>query len=317
MSKPIEVCILTGYLGAGKTTLLNHLLCSLKHRNVFVIENELGELPIDGAFIQHKQTQMIELTHGCICCTLDSELEDTLWEIVQNKSDVDLLLIEATGTADSGSIGALFMQPAIRKHFDLLSCVCVVDAESFEHRLQHTDETGKQLAFATDVVINKTEFVTLEYADQLSNIIRKINPFAEISQTAYGSVSTSDLLHPKIRNNQFSKPDHTHSHTHDVEAIPYTTTQRCDMDELNYCLRSLLFLYNHQIYRVKGIVRGQDNHMYLVQSAGKHITMTKLSEWGNTPQETRLVVIGNGITEKTIRRLLRKPFAQKGLKADP
>ena len=308
--QPIEVSIISGFLGAGKTTLLNHMLASLPDKRIFVIENEFGDLPIDGALVNRKQNQMVELPQGCICCTLDSKLEETLWQIVKNQEEVDLLLIESTGTADPGNIGASFLQPAMQKHFDLLSGICVVDPETVEERLQQVPETGKQISFATDIVINKTGYASQEYLQKLAGILGSINPFAEIRYSSDGTADPGELLRPKIRNNQqvHQEWEDGHHRQHEVNSISYITRQTCDINELTSAVQSMLLLYNHQIYRVKGVVFDHTGQAHLLQSAGKHVTCDKLTEWDEDSQQTRLVFIGKGLQEKTINRLLRKPF---------
>lgn len=312
MQKPIEVCILSGYLGAGKTTLLNHMLRALPNRNPVVIENELGDLPLDGTLIERKKSQVIELTHGCICCTLDQDMKETLAEIirVRREKEIDLLLIEATGTADPGNIAALFMQPQLQQHFDLLSCICIVDAETIRERLEQVEEAVKQVAFATDIILNKTSDQNPEQIQQLHRLMQSINPFAEITESGDGSADIDQLIRPKVRNNQQAEitSEHDHDHQHSVNVIPYTNDDPCDLSELIYQIQSLLLLYNHQIYRIKGVVHANDGKMYLIQSAGKHVTHAQLPEWDFDTRTSKLVFIGKELQQKTINRVLRKPF---------
>ena len=314
MHKPIDVCILSGYLGAGKTTLLNHMLGALPDRNAVVIENELGDLPLDGSLIERKQSQVIELTHGCICCTLDHDMKETLAEIIRmrREKEIDLLLIEATGTADPGNIAALFMQPQLQQHFDLLSCICIVDAETIRERLNQVEEAVKQIAFATDIILNKISDQNPDQIQQLYRMMQSINPFAEITESGDGSADTDQLMRPKVRNNQQAEIawEHDHGHSHSVNVIPYTNDEPCELSELIYQIQSLLLLYSHQIYRIKGVVHAHDGKMYLIQSAGKHVTHTKLPEWYFEARTSRLVFIGKDLQQKTINRVLRKPFKQ-------
>ena len=312
MQKPIEVCIISGYLGAGKTTLLNHMLRVLPDRSPVVIENELGDLPLDGSLIERKQSQVIELTHGCICCTLDHDLKETLADIIRmrREKEIDLLIIEATGTADPGNIAALFMQPQLQQHFDLLSCICIVDAETIRERLDQVEEAVKQVTFATDIILNKTADQKPEDIDGLHNLMQSINPFAEITESEDGSADIQQLMRPKVRNNQQAEiaTEHKHGHHHSVNVIPYSNDDPCDLSELIYQIQSLLLLYNHQIYRIKGVVQAHDGKMYLIQSAGKHVNHTRLPEWGLESRASRLVFIGKELQKKTINRVLRKPF---------
>lgn len=288
------------------------MLRALCDRNPVVIENELGDLPLDGTLIERKQSQVIELTHGCICCTLDYDLKETLAEIIRmrREKEIDLLLIEATGTADPGNIAALFMQPQLQQHFDLLSCICIVDTETIRERLELIEETVKQVAFATDIILNKIADQNPEEIEELHHLMQSINPYAEITESEDGSADIQQLMRPKVRNNQQAEisTEHDHRHHHSVNVIPYSNDDPCNLNELIYQIQSLLLLYNHQIYRIKGVVQAYDGKMYLIQSAGKHLTHTKLPEWDFESRSTRLVFIGRNLQEKTIKRVLRKPF---------
>lgn len=312
MQKPIEVCILSGYLGAGKTTLLNYMLRALPDRNPVVIENELGDLPLDGTLIERRQSKVIELTHGCICCTLDQDLKETLAEVIRmrREKDIDLLLIEATGTADPGNIAAMFMQPQLQQHFDLLSCICIVDAETIRERLEQVEEAVKQVAFATDIIVNKTTGLNPEDIQQFHRLMQSINPFAEITESTDGSADIRQLMRPKVRNNQQAEiaSEDKHRDHHSVNVIPYTNDDPCDLSELIYQIQSLLLLYNHQIYRIKGVVSANDGKMYLIQSAGRYVTHSKLPEWDFDSSSSRLVFIGKKLQQNTINRVLRRPF---------
>jgi len=133
MKKKIPVHIITGFLGAGKTTFLNHFLKIQENEKIVVIENEIGKINIDGASLVSSLSHIVELTAGCICCSLNDELFDVLEELYVKKDDIDRILIETTGIADPGAIAATFLNhPAVIKDFELINVIAIVDAHFIE-----------------------------------------------------------------------------------------------------------------------------------------------------------------------------------------
>ena len=127
MKKKIPVHIITGFLGSGKTTFLNHFLKSKNNERIVVIENEIGKINIDGATLVTNTNDIIELTAGCICCSLNDELFDVLEELYVKKDEIDRILIETTGIADPGAIAATFLNhPAVIKDFELINVIGVM-----------------------------------------------------------------------------------------------------------------------------------------------------------------------------------------------
>ncbi len=320
-TQPIQVILISGFLGAGKTTLLNHLLKSLPDKKKIVIENEFGDTAIDGQLISKQYNQLYELTEGCICCSIGSELENVLSEIIIKKLEVDYLFIETTGIADPGNVGAIFMQTEVQEYFTLNTCICVVDAETVEDRLEEADEVRRQITFATDIVINKATNVQEDYIEKLQSILTGINPFAKIYTSKDGTVSDPELLREKIFDlpetlTYPKKEDETHEHHHhahnDITAITYQTSFEFEKNALMHCLTVLLALHQHQIYRIKGFVRfaGQGEPRIL-QSAGKYLSLSAVDEeFDLTGKESKLVFIGKNIEQTSIERIMKPALAK-------
>ncbi len=166
MKKKIPVYIITGFLGSGKTTFLNHFLKSKNNERIVVIENEIGKINIDGATLVTNTNDIIELTAGCICCSLNDELFDLLEELYVKKDEIDRILIETTGIADPGAIAVTFLNhPAVIKDFELINVIGVIDALFIESWLSETEEAIRQIAASDILLINKT--------DQISNEAKK------------------------------------------------------------------------------------------------------------------------------------------------
>jgi G3E family GTPase len=321
-NQPIQVILISGFLGAGKTTLLNHLLKSLPDKKKIVIENEFGDTPIDGQLISKQYNQLYELTDGCICCSIDSELENVLSEIIIKKLEVDYLFIETTGVADPGNVGAIFMQAEVQEYFTLNACICVVDAETVDDRLEEADEVRRQITFATDIVINKAANVREDYVKKLQSILAGINPFAKIYTTEDGAVHEPELLREKIfdlpkslSTKQVDSLDHKHHHHHvhnDITAITYQTSFEFEKNELMHCLTVLLALHQHQIYRIKGFVRfAGEIEPRILQSAGKYLSLSSVDEeFNHTGKESNLVFIGKNIEQASIDRIMKPALAK-------
>jgi G3E family GTPase len=327
MEKPIEVIILSGFLGAGKTTLLNHLLKNLKDKKSIVIENEFGEVPLDGSLLSKKYDQLYELSSGCICCTVGSELENVLSEIIIRKIEADYLFIETTGVADPGNVAAVFMQEEVQGYFRLNSTLCMVDAETVEDRINEVEEIRRQISFATDIILNKTGNVRADYSESLITMLKKLNPFASFYLSEDGSAPLDKLLTPKVfelnhEEYEHSDPthcahehEHTHTHLHtDISSNTFNTAAPLLKNELIHILTVMLQLYGHQLYRIKGVAWFENEAQpSLVQSAGKYLSVVPMpiDDWAI--QRSQLVFIGKGIKQESIERLLKPAISKKEL----
>lgn len=316
--KPIRVILLSGFLGAGKTTLLNHLLREIQPAKVIVVENEFGQVPLDGSLLEKSYSELYEFSSGCICCSIGEELEQVLSDLVIKQVQADYLIIETTGVADPGNVGALFMQPEIQSYFTLDSAVCVVDAETVADRIDEVEEVRRQISFATEIVINKTGLVHADYLKEVEAVLRSLNPFARIHHTADGKVPAGKLLQsnifeiPEIKAKVGADHHHHHHHAHgDIQSIVWKTAKAVKKQELEHLLAVLLTLHAHQLYRIKGLVWFAGQAMpTLVQSAGKYVSMVELPAENGQTQITELVFIGKNIRQESIERIL-KPALEK------
>lgn len=191
----IPVTILTGFLGAGKTTLLNYLIQQNPNTKFAIIENEFGDIPIDNELVVGADEGIFELSNGCICCTLNGELVETLGKLLQRADQFEHLIIETTGIAEPDGVAAAFVsEPAIQAHFKLDATICLVDAHHAAEILKEREEAKRQLTFADFIVINKASEVTPTALEQLKGILQQTNGFAEVTTCDHGQVGR-DLLH--------------------------------------------------------------------------------------------------------------------------
>eukprot|EP00419_Tripos_fusus_P005919 CAMPEP_0172688188 /NCGR_PEP_ID=MMETSP1074-20121228/22242_1 /TAXON_ID=2916 /ORGANISM="Ceratium fusus, Strain PA161109" /LENGTH=637 /DNA_ID=CAMNT_0013507795 /DNA_START=61 /DNA_END=1975 /DNA_ORIENTATION=- len=205
----LPVIVLTGYLGAGKTTLLNYLLKEQRDKKLAVIENEVGEVSIDGALVEQTHQDMaqdlIVLDNGCVCCTIRGDLVQTL-KIIANKNkqdyDLDGVLIELTGAADPAPVvQTFFVDDDVRGAFYVDNVVTLVDAK---HAIEMLDESeadreGKgtacaQIAFSSAVLLNKIDLVDSAGLEVIEKRIKEINSAVSITRCQEGRVDVSKLF---------------------------------------------------------------------------------------------------------------------------
>ena len=115
----LPVTIITGFLGSGKTTLLNHILRSRQGLKTAVLVNEFGEVGIDGALIVSTDGNLVELANGCICCTMNGDLMDAVFSVLERADRVDYLVVETTGLADPLPVATTFLGPEFHHHLHL------------------------------------------------------------------------------------------------------------------------------------------------------------------------------------------------------
>src|SRR5882757_7921605 len=160
--KPVPVTILTGFLGAGKTTLLNYILKQHHGYKFAAIVNEVGKIGIDGALIEKTDDDILELSNGCLCCTVRKDLVKGVQSLLK-KGGFDYLLIETTGIADPGPVAQTFLNiPQLQQFARLDSIITVVDAEQIEKQMTDAETAREQVAMADYLLLNKTDLVDEE-----------------------------------------------------------------------------------------------------------------------------------------------------------
>ena len=148
----IPVYIVTGYLGSGKTSFINSWMKNRSDERLFIIENEIGKVNVDEQMVAGKDVELVGLTAGCICCSLNDELLDVLEEISARRDTFDRLVIETTGIADPSSIAAHFIQnDGVAQVFELMSVLTLVDAENVEFWLKEVKDASRQIFVSTKI----------------------------------------------------------------------------------------------------------------------------------------------------------------------
>jgi G3E family GTPase len=307
--KIVSVFIITGFLGSGKTTLLNNLLSQFEKENNFIIENEFGQVNIDKNLVTGNYEKVYEITNGCLCCNLDSDLYSALDQIARLEHMPDNLFIETTGIADAGNLSAIFQEEFVKEIFNLRKIICMVDVEVIEDFLSKTSEAARQIIASDLVILNKSNNVDPKYLGQVGEMVSELNPYAHTIFSPDGTLEIARLSEPNPTKPLFSidiRPEKTQSH--DISTVFYESEGEFDVEKLEILLRTSLYIYYQDIYRIKGYVKNGDGKVFLLQSAGKTLSITKTTEM---IEKSYLVFIGRKLTQEIAHRLLHSALIKK------
>ena len=188
----IPATILTGFLGSGKTTLLKRVLSEAHGQKIAVIENEFGEENIDNEIlVSDTKEQIVQMSNGCICCTIREDLRSALQLLAAKKRkgllDFDRVVIETTGLADPGPVAqTFFMDDEIAESYLLDSVLTLVDAKHADQQLDDRQEARRQVGFADQIFISKTDLVGKDEVDALVHRLKHMNPRAPQQAVHFG-----------------------------------------------------------------------------------------------------------------------------------
>src|SRR3954471_16253260 len=195
VSGKIPVTVLTGYLGAGKTTLLNRILTEEHGKRYAVIVNEFGEVGIDNDLVVGADEEGFEMNNGCVCCTVRGDLIRVLQGLMKRKGGFDAIVVETTGLADPGPVAqTFFVDEDVKAKTRLDSVTTVVDAKHLPLRLKDSKEAAEQIAFADQIILNKTDLVTEAELAEVERAIRTLNPLAPIRRAERSNVPLDAIL---------------------------------------------------------------------------------------------------------------------------
>ena len=281
--------------------------------------NEFGDIGIDGALLKDSGSDVIELTSGCICCTLSADLHQSLTRI-RNRFKPRRILVEASGVADPKSITTVLQDPEIGQHMELKKIITVLEADIWEAREVFGQLFYNQLEMAHLILLNKIDLLAAEKIPQFLDEIHEVIPGCRVIPTIHCGIDPESLwvaatpktlqlkpirfFQPISSNSNTNSSDHHHSHqehdTHTVDGSSYVTfsfrnSKIVDETRFKKFIRNLPW----EVFRIKGPVRFADRVVMLNFVGGK----SEWIPWDEEP-ETRLAFIGWGInTEETLRDL--------------
>jgi len=326
-AEKIPVTILAGFLGAGKTTLLNYILRENHGRKIAVIENEFGEIGIDGGLVLESTEEIYEMTNGCVCCVgaVREDLVRIVRTLIDRPERLDHIIVETSGLADPYPVAqTFFLDDPIAKQVTLDAVVTMVDAK---HIAAHLDDilldgsdnqAVDQIVCADRIVINKIDLVSEQEVATLTARIRALNATADIVPSSYAlidlgkilGVGASEFSQQLVETGGLSGHEHGHEdhdhhehadeqeHEHDasVSSVGIEVSAEVDLDVLQDWLAQLRSSDASQLFRMKGIlaVRGQACR-YVLQGVHNVIELRAAQAWGCEPRTSRIVFIGRNL----------------------
>ena len=311
--EPIPVTIISGFLGAGKTSLLNHILNADHGLRVAVLVNDFGEVNIDAGLISGVSGEStINLSNGCICCSIRGDLLEAAVELIQRPDPPEYIVLETSGVSDPLAVSLTFLARELRSSVRVDSMLTVVDSEQiYRVDKKHRELALDQIAMADIVVLNKVDLVDDEKREELADFVKNLVPRARILETAHGKVPLDLVLGVgKYDLHRFSgksgldvhvhangealggEDEHRHEHDHTLvfNTWSYTTDKPLSHRAVRHAVKTL----PPAIYRAKGVVFLDEtpDRKGIVQVVGQRARLIIGAPWDDEKPGTQLVFIG-------------------------
>jgi G3E family GTPase len=306
--KPIPVSILTGFLGAGKTTLLNYILKQQHGYKFAVIINEVGKIGVDGQLVERQQEEIVEMSNGCLCCTVRKDLVRGVQNLLK-KGGFDYLLIETTGIAEPGPIAQTFLNiPQLQQLVRMDSIITVVDAEQIQKQLAEAETAVEQVRMADFLLLNKTDLVAEPALLAAEAKIRELNPHATMFRTSQSEVNLKELLDmhafdvdQKLTVDPKFLDELSQRHHHEINSISFEFDRPFSVEALELFVQELSD--REKIYRSKGFLWIKGNPRRAVfHGVNNRFTLLWDRLWEkDEARSSQLVFIGKGLEDARLR----------------
>lgn len=325
----MPVALITGFLGSGKTTLLNRVLGDPRMARSLVLVNEFGEVGLDHLFMEAIDGDLVLLQSGCVCCTIQGDLDQTLRDIARRRAKAetppfDRVLLETTGLADPAPILQLLLNsPMISHDYRLDGVVTTVDAINGARQLDEHAEAVRQAAVADRLLISKTDIADIAASAGLRARLGALNPGAQLYEIVQGDIDPALLFDsgpfdPAGKGDRVSQwlnaeaHDHHHHHGHapadrsrhdaHIGSFCLTFDEPLDWDRFNRWLMAVRASWGDRLLRIKGVLNIVGETQPLVIH-GVHRTFhppTLLARWPDADRRSRLVFITRDLDRATV-----------------
>lgn len=312
----MPVTIITGFLGSGKTTLLNQILQNKDDLKIAVLVNEFGDINIDEQLLISVESDMVELDNGCICCTINDSLVDTVYRVLEREEKVDYLVIETTGVADPLPIILTFLSTELKFLTRIDAVIAVVDAAAFDTKHFESDAAISQIRYGDLVILNKIDLATNEQIAELEAFIIDIKPGFRILQSQYGKVplalildiglTQSDYYQDRISEFRHNKSSFSnHLENDGFGFVSFQSDRPFEIKKFEYFLTEQL---PNNVFRAKGILWFQESESrHIFQLSGPRYDL-QADDWKTQPKN-EIVLIGRNLDESSINQQLNNCLA--------
>ncbi|NES19314.1 MAG: GTP-binding protein [Symploca sp. SIO3E6] len=330
----MPITIITGFLGSGKTTLLNHILSNCQDLKIAILVNEFGDINIDSQLLVSMDEDMMELSNGCICCTINDGLVDAVYRVLERDEPVDYMVIETTGVADPLPIIITFLGTELRDMTRLDSIITVVDSETFTPDHFDSEAALKQIGYADITILNKTDLANPDQMQYLETYIRTVKKGARILHSQHGQVSLPLILdvgynnpeayanlvqeeieqsqHDHHHHDEHDHHPHEHHHHHSAHldndgfvSISFESDRPFDVHKFESFLQEQL---PQEVFRAKGILWFADSELcHIFQLSGPRFDLQ--AEQRRTLPNNQLVFIGRNLNAESLRQKLKHCLA--------